>query len=415
MNCMKKIYFSNLLSMLLGITILLFFLYSFWFQNAFFSIDVFFTIIGMLLLVLSIFSVKIISNLLSFIPILLFLILLVISSIFFSIDSAFSLEFLISIVKYSLPLFAICLFVRNDLNKFKFVLWGLNFSIFLLCIATFVNPSIADTNAISIGTLNTNVLSSYLILQLMCCLFLLYFTKNKIGIVSLLSFIVLGFVTNFNAASRRGFLVYIFILIGAFSVFIYFKYKNNFIKKNGIILFMITSLVVFSVYLLNNSNSVIVERLLGSSDSIIGDRMRKVFQAAAIEVFNEHPIFGGGLGAVALRAGVYSHNLYTELLGCTGLIGLISLLIVLFAPAFKSLKLYLKNKSSKFSILLVFNIIFIVSILVSGYSMVFIYDMYFYIYIAVFISLNNVINMIIKEEACKDSSFNNSNVLSMNV
>lgn len=64
-----------------------------------------------------------------------------------------------------------------------------------------------------------------------------------------------------------------------------------------------------------------------------GDEARSLFFISAIDIFNQNPVTGAGLGGFhAITGSVYPHNMFFELLCETGLVGVIGSILFLFIP-----------------------------------------------------------------------------------
>ena len=108
--------------------------------------------------------------------------------------------------------------------------------------------------------------------------------------------------------------------------------------------------------------------------------------------------------------GMYSHSMYHELLACTGIIGtfilvgnLIFYMLRLFSDSFKIDNDYCDLKICARSMML-----FVGAILLGGFAVVYIYDMYFYVILGLIAASSKVIryNLQIKlreSEAVEDT------------
>lgn len=132
------------------------------------------------------------------------------------------------------------------------------------------------------------------------------------------------------------------------------------------------------------SSTVLGERLTGNM--IGGDAARTRYHKFAMEQFSKHPIVGVGVGGINYLQGVYSHSLFYETLGCTGLIGSL-ILAITFVKPLKSLikRLFDNKKNADQKSKVYFNktfFIYLLAILISGVAVVMIYDFDFYISLA---------------------------------
>ena len=96
---------------------------------------------------------------------------------------------------------------------------------------------------------------------------------------------------------------------------------------------------------------------------------------------------------MAVYAGMYSHSMYHELLACTGIVGtcilvgnLIINMVRLFIDSFK-----IDDGYSDLKICSRCMMLFVGAILVGGFAVVYIYDMYFYIILGLIAASSKVI------------------------
>ncbi len=262
------------------------------------------------------------------IPIFLFFLCCLVSSLL-SPDASSGFGLLVSMLKYSIPMIAIYVYVGRDKEKLKKILWIISISCFLVALFCLFNGTITMTGAVTLGDLNSNVLSTYLMLGLISNLLLLtndVFIKKK-GI--LFVFIVIEAAAQLASASRRGILVFIFLCVTyAFvKLTIQSPTKNAIIKYIVIIFIVILGIAIFAdEILVKVESAAFFQRFLGTAATVGGDRMRMYYQQVARELFTSSPLIGNGLGAVARHAGVYSHSMYYETLACTGLAGMLCII-----------------------------------------------------------------------------------------
>lgn len=378
-------------------TLSVFFLYSLWFQQVYTSISGAFNFFGIAFIVLLILNPKKIGFYRELSCVYLFLGVILFETLFTARYKATSNQMLITVLGYVLPMFIIFLYVEDEIRKLKKILWIIWIAIVLLSFGSIMHPVVANTGAVSVGALNVNVFSSFLLLGLMSSL-ILYFQEydSKWKRIFLLFGIAVNAIAQVNSASRRGFLVFAFVIGFVLWESIRIRYKNSPITKFFFVAFVvICCLVVANLFLEKYADTALVSRLLGrATDTAQGDRMRAVYQAGAFDLFVNDPIFGYGLNSVAQTVGVYSHSLYFELLGCTGAIGTITLLSFFLSNIVFCVRLMKidRSKSGSVSEYLSMNeIAFCLAILISGYAVVLIYDMYFYIMVAIIASIRKCI------------------------
>lgn len=379
------IYKKTLLDIITKIIFLLFFCYLFWYQYYIGTIPYAIFVFGGFILTLTLIRINPLYQFKYLLGVLFFLFAAFISSILFSSSVSVSISFLIKIFTYYLCCIGVFTFIGNDFEKFKSVLRIIIFPIILLCISSFRNPEVYQTGAITVGSLNTNVFSTFLTLFLIACLILLVSdSKNKIIYLGL---ILLGFVTQVNCASRRGFIVYIFICGSAF-LLINVNSDKTWRKMLCWIALIGGCLALY--YIIGNlssySNIPLVNRLL--TKDTYSDQLRKYYKICAINLFKDSPLVGRGLGSVEIAIGMYSHSFYYELLSCVGLFGT----GIMFSILVRNIMFLIKNKINEetYRVSLIM-MLFIVSIFITGFAVVLIYDIIFYIMLALICSYRRIL------------------------
>ena len=375
-----------------------FLLYSLWFQHVYSSVNGAFNFFGIAFLGLLILNPgkRGFYRELGFVFAFLGVILL--ESLLTARYKAESLQWFMTILKYALPMLVIFLYAGGEIRKLNKILWVIWIATILLAFNLLLHPVVTNTGALSVGKLNVNTLSSFLLLGLMSSL-ILFFQEDtsKRKRVFLLLGAVLYTVAQVNAASRRGFLVFAFVIGFVLWESVQIRNKNSPIAKVLLAVFIvICGVMIANLFVEKYADTVLVSRLLGTATDVAeGDRVRALLQAGAISLFISDPLFGGGLNSVAQVIGVYSHSLYFELLGCTGIIGTVTLLPFFLFNLFFSIRQLRKhgrelNRDRDY--LAMNEIAFCLAVLISGYAVVFIYDMYFYIMIAIIASVRKCMN-----------------------
>ena len=368
----------------LYISITLLFIYAFWYQYININSNLF-TILGVLCLLFCFARLKLNINyykeLTSLIVFMAFCsITLIINN--FSFDR--HLVRLISMYKYMIPLLGIYLYVDGDRRRFKHILISICITTVLMFISIHGSSIVYKTGAITFGRsadMNTNVLSSIICLGLFSALYLLFR-------IILIIYICYCLYTQILAASRRGFVEFCFLLILSLFSYVQIKYRNKMIVKIlGVLALLLGAFLVYT-YLSINSSSIALMQRFATKDSI-GDQNRIFYMHSSIELFKQSPFIGMGLGSVEKSIGMYSHSLYLELLASTGIVGSIFLLCSLFLNELIFLGKFSlirnnQNIRNVISCRLVF--VFIISILIGGIGVVYLYDLYFYIMIALVLS-----------------------------
>lgn len=194
-------------------------------------------------------------------------------------------------------------------------------------------------------------------------------------------------IAQISAASRRGFIVIIlFVSLSIIFALIPHKSGNRSKKRMTLYIFFVVAIAVALVYFKNYllDSTVLGARLMGSFDG--GDAARAKYQAFALEQFRMHPIWGIGLGGIAYHMGAYSHSMYYELVSCTGLV----MTMIFFAgflgfgvKYWKINKQYRRRGNCKEIVYVSTECFFFwLSLIISGYAVVMIYDFYFYLSVA---------------------------------
>ena len=254
-------------------------------------------------------------------------------------------------------------------------------SIMMIAFSSLLNGHVTNTGAIIVGTLNANVESSLLALGTISAIILFSSSQTKFYEKMILAGAILLFAkTQIDCASRRGFVVLVFLILTGILVVIQTKYKDNKLIKWLVLLIAICALlVIITTFSETLEGSVLFERFSLKANE--GDRLRKVYQAKALSLFLQSPLFGTGLGYVESYVGMYSHSMYYELLACTGIIGtfilvgdLIINMLRLFSDSFK-----IDDDYGDLKICARCMMIFVGAILLGGFAVVYIYDMYFYV------------------------------------
>ncbi len=301
----------------------------------------------------------------------------------------------IRMVEYVFTAYSLFLILKDRLEYLRVVLWMTCVSVAFLAITTLTSGVVVtSTGAIGLAGLNTNSMSSFFILAVFACFVLVSIEKKMIIKLFLAVCMIVIVLSMISAASRRGFIV-LSALIGLSLLFgiVPLKSKNKSRTRWFLTFFIILLVVVTFAYVQNYllENTVLGSRLTGSMDT--GDMARDKYQNFAKAQFESHPILGIGLGGIKFYMGAYSHSLYYEVFSCTGIILSVFLLLVLLKygiKLFHNQKLY-KNKDKVKCYLMIEGFLYWLCILVSGISMVMIYDLYFYLSLAILAAMLEIV------------------------
>lgn len=318
-----------------------------------------------------------------------FVLVSVLLSIVFGVSSSASIDVGIRMIEYCLTGFSVLLFSLSHKDRYLKILFFTWLSILLLAIAVQINGTIVVyLGAVGIGDLNTNEMSSFFLLMVFCAFYLYGNTNNKFQKIIIWLSLALVFFIEIQSASRRGFIVMVFMIVMNIIISVVPFNNQNSSRKRLLIYSLIAIVGAIAFIELRDyilGSTILGERLTGSM--VGGDAARTRYHQFALEQFRQHPIFGVGVGGINYLQGVYSHSLFYETLGCTGVVGALLLLISFFIPLKKLLKKlfdgsnkdgYEKNNVYLNKILL----IYLVAILISGVAVVMIYDFYFYLSLA---------------------------------
>lgn len=372
------------LSVLFG-SISLYIFYTFWFQYSYTEISGMMTILGLLVLISVLINVRGLSFYSLLYPVVFFLGYCFIVNFL----KGQSLSIIIQLVQYMLPCFGVYTYCVFSRKRWRRIVWVIAIACFLLSIALIQKGSLSYSGALRIVGLNENTASNYLTFGLMACLMLIRFEKGQrlYRNIFLIVMSVFMIVAQIFCASRRGFIIMLFIIV----CYLYSVYRIRLNRKGGQRLQFILLIIIAIVFLFFNykdrfMSSTIYQRFLGAYDT--GDIARRRYQEIAWSLFTSSPVIGKGLGAVASVAGVYSHSLYYELLACTGINGfavMIGYFIYIIIRLFKNSKtnMQMDNDVAFESFFLLW---FAISTLISGIAMVYIYESYFYIMIALLVA-----------------------------
>lgn len=171
------------------------------------------------------------------------------------------------------------------------------------------------------------------------CIFYLFFSKRNRHFIIL--DIVMFFMMIINAigcflGGGRGAFVFI-VFISIFCLFSLFKASH--IKKTYLIIITIFTIAIFISFAsyFNIWESSGVERV---NKSLTTDNNREVLWEKALNAFYDSPLLGHGLGSIWWTVGLYSHNIITDLLAESGIIGTIIVVYVLIEIIRRLFKLY---------------------------------------------------------------------------
>lgn len=317
-----------------------------------------------------------------------FVLITVSISVVFGVSTTASIDIGIRMIEYCLTGFSIFLFAVVHKRRFIYVIFYMWLSILLLAISVLLHGAAVNSiGAVGIGTLNTNAMSSFFLLMVFCSFYLYGQTRNKMKKGLILASLLTVFFVQIQSASRRGFIVMVFMIVMniVLAVIPYSNEENSrkkLITYSAVIIAGAIAFVGLRDYIFNNT--ILGQRLSGMMTG--GDAARIRYQVFALEQFKRHPILGIGVGGIEYLQGVYSHSLFYETLSCTGILGSVFMLCAFFALIKKLLQNLIGENSHDVSkkgrYLNKTMLIYMLGIILSGVAVVMIYDLYFYLSLA---------------------------------
>ena len=174
--------------------------------------------------------------------------------------------------------------------------------------------------------------------------------KSIYGKIAYLVMFVVMFVCAIGClmGGGRGAFVYL-VLIGIYLTYRSLKGKGHFNVRN------IFSLVIITMVLLLLANHYNIFESAGFvrvSESLTSDDSRADLWRKSMAAFKESPILGNGLGSVWWTVGFYSHNILSDLLSETGVIGTTIALVVLIKLFRKLTKLSDRSEFDMYMLIL---------------------------------------------------------------
>lgn len=386
-----KISVNKLLDSVRLILLGLMLFYILCFQYAFHQISGALVVLGGLLLGLEVLRFRSFSYYIGIVYVLLFVLLSFVVGLVCSFDVKVHISTAADMLQLCLPMISICGYVGRSEGRLRKVLHMISASVLTLAIMLFIKgEQFSYYGSLTVGDLNTNGFSSFLLLGLLAQLFLLSSSDTKPLTKRLLIIsIIAELIAQLLVASRRGVVVFTLMLVAYLHTLVFIHYKKKPIYKLVTILLILCGGIVFLASFSNIAEDFVVfQRLLGQFT--VGDERRRAVQQVAKELFWENPLFGRGLGSVGVVAGVYSHSLYYETLACTGVFGFFLLLLPVLTMFIKffsrsvsmgDVAAKAKHRTMAWGI---------VALLLSGVAVVFIYDASFYIILGVFGAFLNI-------------------------
>ena len=195
----------------------------------------------------------------------------------------------------------------------------------------------------------------------------LFCKEKKINIIYII-FIILGLIALF-ITGKRGILITTLI-----SLIITMFYVSYIDKKNIFKYFLIFSIIgTLGYFVMINipAVKVIFDKIevLNKEENVLNGRDE--LWKKSIDIFNENPFIGIGLGSVKNVIGDYSHNIYIQLLAEVGIIGTILYIIAIicsFCVTMKKVRIILKLKDSNDKITILISLFLQFIFIIYGFS-----------------------------------------------
>ena len=233
-----------------------------------------------------------------------------------------------------------------------------------------------NTNAIGLFTMVSALIAAYNVL---------FDRTSKIKTVICILVGIFCFIVSMSAASKKSVLL---LLVACFCFWLYSSLGNRHLFKQLKYIFLLVASVLVLFWLLNTLPifSGIASRMTSLLESsggggTVSEINRMKFIEQGITIWGENPILGAGTAASIYYFGVYTHNNIIEMLINTGLIGLCLFYAAYPVTAYKYLAYAKSYKDHNMVSVLLFALF--VGVTICGFALVYYYERYFMILIAV--------------------------------
>jgi len=264
---------------------------------------------------------------------LLFILYLSFSTIYISDDLAFGLKKMRFFLYSIFSAFLIVLMIKKiiDIEKFFKAIVVFGIFIFIFNLVSYLNlwREIGNSYAFRFTSLGFNPIwlartLSFCIIGELYFVFKFFETSlQHIGKIVLLIILILSQAFFLLLTASRGPLVGLLI-----SLLVIFMLKIR-LKFSNIIIYFLILLIAFNLTMTFLPKDVFM-RLLGKDDSsLYTNVVRVMLNIEAFNIFLEHKLMGIGFGSFKFLTNVYPHNIFSELLSETGLIGFVMFFIIL--------------------------------------------------------------------------------------
>lgn len=162
--------------------------------------------------------------------------------------------------------------------------------------------------------------------------------------------VLLQIVSVFLAGGRGGLVLAVLIVL----LFVYKYIKSKRLSKKVVVGFYVgaAAVVFFLAFArpenMGSTDNVAINRLQDFLKSPV-DSNRSYLWGSAISHFYEHVLFGNGIGSVYYTIGIYSHNIFTDILCEGGIVGMIIFIIIMVHAVKNQTMLKRYNKLNSFA------------------------------------------------------------------
>ena len=191
--------------------------------------------------------------------------------------------------------------------------------------------------------------------------------RSKWLSITFLILTLLQLFTAFMSGGRGG--VFIAIVLLAYGILTIYGFKRAYKVVLPVAIVVLAVNLIFSPMIdrfgFSMSGLTRVLNFFSTRNSDLSTLGRANLVRNAMAAFHERPVFGHGIGSIFYLIGNYSHNLFTDVLAETGVVGLIIVALIMIA-FFRKIK-WLYSEGSLYRFLLMVFICGITLNLVSGY------------------------------------------------
>lgn len=196
------------------------------------------------------------------------------------------------------------------------------------------------------GGLVYQSLSYYMAFAFSYCCYYVFFSGSKKTRINKIVKVVLSLLIFYTAivcmiSGGRG----AFLAMIVYVVFVFYLFLKKF-KLGLLSLLFITAIVIFATISIISYFDVMDSAGMSRvQSSLTQDESRADKYMNAYDAFISSPVWGNGVGSIWWTVGVYSHNMFLDMLSEVGLIGTTFLIVILCGSSIKLFRVSLKNDS----------------------------------------------------------------------